>query len=103
DYRCLDVAEDTALRKDLHDNQVDYKVYNSSMTKRAIEGTELEGLSDTLAGPTAIAFGKEDVVLPAKILADFAKDHKDLEIKGGVMEGKVARLEEVKELSKLQN
>src|SRR5699024_9098131 len=98
----------------------------NSMTKRAIEGTDLEGLSDTLAGPTAIAFGKEDVVLPeaiavgpasvsdkpiafgkedvvlpAKILADFAKDHKDLEIKGGVIEGKVATLEEIQELSKL--
>src|SRR5688500_15579203 len=86
-YLDLDVAEVTALRKELRDNQVDYKVYKNSMTKRAIEGTDLEGLSDTLAGPTAIAFGKEDVVLPAKILANFAKDHKDLEIKGGVIEG----------------
>lgn len=101
DYRGLDVAEVTALRKELRDNQVDYKVYKNSMTKRAIEGTDLEGLSDTLAGPTAIAFGKEDVVLPAKILADFAKDHKDLEIKGGVIEGKVATLEQIQELSKL--
>src|SRR5699024_3784153 len=57
DYRGLDVAEVTALRKELRDNQVDYKVYKNSMTKRAIEGTDLEGLSDTLAGPTAIAFG----------------------------------------------
>src|SRR5699024_9088603 len=71
------------------------------MTMRSMEVTDLEALSYTLAGPTAIAFGKEYVVLQAKILADFAKDHKDLEIKGGVIEGKVATLEEIQELSKL--
>lgn len=101
DYRGLDVAEVTALRKELRDNNVDYKVYKNSMTKRAIEGTDLENLTETLVGPTAIAFGKEDVVLPAKILAKFAKDHKNLEIKGGVIEGEVATLDEIEELSTL--
>src|SRR5699024_5304083 len=95
DYRGLDVAEVTALRKELRDNQVDYKVYKNSMTKRAIEGIDLIGLSDTHDGPTAIASGKEDVILQATMLAVFAKDHKDLEIKGGVIEGKVATLEEI--------
>src|SRR5699024_1247227 len=75
DYRVVYMTEITALRKELRNNQVDYKVYKYLMTKRAIAGTAFEALSYTLAGPTAIAFGKEDVVPPAKILADFAKDH----------------------------
>src|SRR5699024_11111462 len=52
DYRGLNAAEVTALRKEHRDNQVDYEVYKNAMTKRPIEGTDLEGLSDTLAGPT---------------------------------------------------
>lgn len=101
DYRGLNVAEITALRKELRDNNIDYKVYKNTMARRAVEGTDLEGLSDKLVGPTAIAFGTEDVVLPAKILNNFSKDHDALEIKGGVIEGKVATLEEIKELSTL--
>lgn len=101
DYRGLTVAEVTALRKELRDNNIDYKVYKNSLARRAVENTELEGLTSELVGPTAIAFGTEDVVLPAKILHDFAKNHKALEIKGGVVEGKVATLAELEELSTL--
>jgi large subunit ribosomal protein L10 len=54
-----------------------------------------------LIGPTALAFGFDDVVAPAKILADFAKDHKKLELKCGVLEGKVIDLNTVKELANL--
>lgn len=101
DYRGLNVAEITALRKELRDNNIDYKVYKNTMTRRAIEGTDLEGLNDTLAGPTAIAFGTEDVVAPARILHKFAKDNEALEIKGGMIEGEVATLDQIKELSTL--
>src|SRR5699024_3969016 len=62
---------------------------------------ELSDLADELVGPTAIAFGKDDVVAPAKILNNFAKEHDALEVKAGVIEGKVATLEEIKELSTL--
>lgn len=101
DYRGLNVAEITALRKELRDNNIDYKVYKNTMTRRAIEGTGLEDLTDTLAGPTAIAFGSEDVVAPARILHNFAKDNEALEIKGGMIEGEVATLDQIKELSTL--
>lgn len=101
DYRGLNVAEITALRKELRDNDIDYKVYKNTLAKRAIADTDLQELEDTLVGPTAIAFGKEDVVAPAKILHEFAKKHEALEIKGGVIEGKVATLDEIKELSAL--
>lgn len=101
DYRGLDVAEVTQLRKELREAGVDYKVYKNTMTRRAIENVELEELKDILVGPTALAFGKEDAVAPAKIINNFAKEHEALEIKGGVIDGKVATVEEIKELASL--
>src|SRR5690625_634087 len=101
DYRGLSVAEVTELRKELRDNDIDYKVYKNTMTRRAIEGSDIEALNESLVGPTAIAFGGDDVVAPAKILRKFAKDHEALEVKAGVIQGKVATLDEIKELSTL--
>jgi len=101
DYRGLDVAQITELRKNLRDEGVDYKVYKNTMTRRAVEAAELEGLDDIIVGPTAIAFGKEDVVAPARILNNFAKENEALEIKGGVIEGEVATLDQIKELATL--
>src|SRR5699024_6122362 len=87
--------------KELRDNNVTYKVYKNTMVKRAVADAELEGLNDILAGPTAIAFGHDDVIAPARILYDFAKDHEALEIKGGVIQGEVAPVDQLKELSTL--
>lgn len=101
DYRGLTVAEVTELRKQLRENNVEYKVYKNTLSRRAAEAANLEELKETLVGPTAIAFSKDDVVAPAKILHEFAKDHEALELKGGVIEGKVATLDEIKELSTL--
>lgn len=101
DYRGLTVAEVTELRKQLRENNVEYKVYKNTLSRRAAEAAGLEDLKETLVGPTAIAFSKEDVVAPAKILHNFAKEHEALEIKGGVIEGKVASLDDIQELSTL--
>ncbi|MFD1021193.1 50S ribosomal protein L10 [Thalassobacillus hwangdonensis] len=103
DYRGLDVAEVTDLRKQLRDAGIEFKVYKNTMTRRATEEAELTELNETLVGPTAIAFSEEDVVAPAKILNNFAKEHDALEIKGGVIEGKVATLDQIKELADLPN
>ncbi|AIF42037.1 50S ribosomal protein L10 [Virgibacillus sp. SK37] len=103
DYRGLDVAEVTELRKQLREAGIDFKVYKNTMTRRAVEAAELNDLSDVLVGPNAVAFSTEDVVAPARILNDFAKKHEALEIKGGVIEGKVATLEQIKELADLPN
>ncbi len=101
DYRGLNVAEVTELRKQLREAGVDYKVYKNSMARRAADAAGLEELKDALTGPNAIAFSTEDVVAPAKILNNFAKDHEALEIKAGVIEGNVATLEEVEALAAL--
>jgi large subunit ribosomal protein L10 len=101
DYRGLTVAEVTELRKTLREAGIEYKVYKNSMVSRAAEENNLNELSEFLTGPTAIAFSNEDVVAPAKILNDFAKKHEALEIKAGVIEGRIASLEEVKALAEL--
>lgn len=103
DYRGLDVEEVTDLRKQMRDAGLDFKVYKNTMAKRAAQNAALDDLTETLVGPTAIAFSNDDVVAPAKILHHFSKEHNDLEIKGGVIEGKVASVEQIKELAELPN
>jgi ribosomal protein L10 len=87
DYRGLKVSEITQLRAELRKAGVEFRVVKNTITGFAIQGIGLEGLEAHLKGPTAIAFGIEDPVAPAKILADFAKTHKNLKIKAGVVEG----------------
>src|SRR5690625_1857976 len=101
DYRGLNVAEVTELRKQLREAGVDYKVYKNTMTRRTTEKAGFEGLHDILVGPTAIAFSDEDVVAAAKVIGGFAKDHEALEIKGGIVEGEIATLDQINELSNL--
>ncbi|BCJ87350.1 50S ribosomal protein L10 [Effusibacillus dendaii] len=101
DYRGLTVAEVTELRKQLRDAGVEYKVLKNTMTRRATAEVGLTELDAHLTGPCAIAFSYDDVVAPAKILNDFAKAHKALEIKGGVLEGRIIGFDEVKALAEL--
>ncbi len=101
DYRGLTVSEATELRKQLREAGVEFKVYKNSLTRRAAESLEMAELNEFLTGPNAIAFSNEDVVAPAKVLNDFAKDHEALEIKAGVIEGKLVTLDEVKAIATL--
>ncbi|KSU78425.1 MULTISPECIES: 50S ribosomal protein L10 [Fictibacillus] len=101
DYRGLTVAAVTELRKQLREAGIEFKVYKNSMTRRAADETGLSEINEHLVGPTAIAFSNDDVVAPAKILNNFAKEHDALEIKAGVIEGRIATLEEVKALADL--
>ena len=101
DYRGLNVEEVTELRKKARENNIDYKVYKNSMMRFAAKEAGVEGLLDVLVGPTAIAFCEDDPVAPAKLINDFAGEHKALEIKAGVVEGKVLDVAGVKELAEL--
>lgn len=101
DYRGLDVAEITELRKQLREAGVDFKVYKNTMLRRATAETDLTGLDEQLVGPTAVAFSNEDVVAPAKIINKFSKEHEALEIKAGVIEGEVATVDHIKTLANL--
>jgi len=99
DYRGLTVAQDTELRKQLREAGIIYKVCKNTMMKRAFEGTEFEGLAQYLEGPSAMAVSKDDATAPARILCKFAKDADKLEVKAGVVEGKVYDEAGVKALS----
>ncbi|MBB5174997.1 50S ribosomal protein L10 [Texcoconibacillus texcoconensis] len=101
DYRGLDVAEVTELRRQLREAGVEYKVYKNTMVRRATAETNLTELDEVLVGPTAVAFSQDDAVAPAKILHNFSKDHADLEIKAGVVEGEVVSVDKVKELAEI--
>ena len=68
DYRGLTVAEDTALRKELRDAGIIYKVCKNTMMKRAFEGTDFAQLDEHLEGPSAIAISKDDATAPARTL-----------------------------------
>ena len=99
DYRGLTVAQDTELRKQLREAGIIYKVCKNTMMKRAFEGTEFEGLAQYLEGPSAMAVSKDDATAAARILCKFAKDADKLEVKAGVVEGKVYDEAGVKALS----
>ena len=87
DYRGLTVAQDTELRRNARKENVIYKVYKNTMVKLAIDGTEWSELAKDLEGPTAVAISKEDATAPARIMAEFAKTAKKLELKSGIVEG----------------
>ena len=101
DYRGLDVAAVTELRKRLREAGVEFKVYKNTLVRRATQETDLTAIDEHLVGPTAIAFSNEDVVAPAKVLNNFAKENEALEIKTGIIEGNVVTLDEIKELAEL--
>lgn len=103
DYRGLNVAQVTELRDNMRNEGLTFKVYKNSLVRRAMKQAGIEGLDEVLTGPNAIAFSKEDVVAPARVLNDFAKDNENLELKAGVIEGKVSSLEEVKAIASLPN
>ena len=87
DYRGLTVEQDTKLRKQLREAGITYKVYKNTMVNFAVKGTDFEGLSAHLEGPTAIAVSKDDATAPARILYNFSKEAEVLELKAGVVEG----------------
>lgn len=99
----LTVEQDTVLRRTLRENGVEFKVIKNSILTRAAEKAGLDEMKDLFVGPSAVAFSNEDVIAPAKVLRDFAKDAEALEIKGGAIEGAVSSKEEIVALASLPN
>ena len=87
DYRGLTVAEDTELRNQLRQAGVEYCVLKNTMINLATKDMGFDQLSAHLEGPTAVAFGYEDMIAPAKILSDFSKAKKKMTIKCGICDG----------------
>jgi large subunit ribosomal protein L10 len=97
----LNVETVTALRKKLRDSKVEYRVVKNTLAARAAKGTSLEPLAEKFVGPTAIVMSYDDVVTPAKLLAEFMKDRENFVIRTAVVEGKVIDAKGVQALAKL--
>ncbi|MBQ0098689.1 MAG: 50S ribosomal protein L10 [Oscillospiraceae bacterium] len=101
DYKGINVADDTKLRKDLREAGVDYSVVKNTLLSRAFEEANLTDLQSTLSGTTALATSKEDYTAAARILCGFADKNKTFEVKGGYLDGEVVDLATIISLSKL--
>ena len=97
----LDVATVTELRRKCRDAAVEYKIVKNTLARRAARGTSLEALAKSFVGPTALVMSYADVVSPAKIISDFAKDRENFAIRTGVVEGKVVDAKGIQALAKL--
>ncbi|MBE6775777.1 MAG: 50S ribosomal protein L10 [Ruminococcaceae bacterium] len=101
DYKGINVADDTALRKELREAGVEYTVVKNTLLKLAIANTELNGLDAVLEGTTAIATSADDYVAAARILNKFADTHKNFEIKNGFIDKEVIDVAKISGLAKL--
>ncbi len=88
-YRGLSVTEISELRSKLRGAGAEMKVVKNTLTRRAAAKAGIEGLDDLLVGPTGLIFCGDDPVAPAKVLREFAKDHPELIVRGGYLDGEV--------------
>ena len=101
DYHGITDSEIKELRIKLREAGADYKVYKNTLTKRALDELNIN-MDDYLSGPSAISFGTDELSI-VKVINDFAKEHEALELKAGIVEGKVVDADTIVELSKLPN
>lgn len=101
DYRGLTVADLQGLRAQLRPLNSRFRVVKNTLTKIAADKVGLEELHPLLEGPTALVTAGDDPVAPAKIISDFARTSRILQIKGGVLEGQVIGPEAISELAAL--
>jgi large subunit ribosomal protein L10 len=97
DYRGLTVAETMELRNKLRASNTDVKIYKNTLVKRALDTLGVN-LGNVLEGPNAVSLS-EDAIEPIKVLTNYAKEHAALEIKGGIIDGKVSSTEELAKLA----
>ena len=98
--RGLTVAQDTEMRAELRKAGVKFEVIKNTVLRRVFAELGYEGLDEVFQGPTAVGYS-DDLIAPAKILAKYAKDIEPMEIKGGIIDGKVASVDEVIALSQV--
>ena len=101
DYRGLDVESITELRSKFRNAGAEYKVYKNTLMSRAFKELGLEDFNQFLEGPNGIAFSYEDIVGAAKVSTEFAKENDKLELKAGIVDGKIIDINEIKALAEL--
>ncbi len=101
DYHGLSVEQMTDLRKQARESGVYLRVVRNTLLKRAVEGTEFECIQSVLTGPTVLAFSREDPGSAARLIKDFAKENKKLEVKALAVGGKLMSADQIDQLAKL--
>jgi len=101
DYKGLDVTSLNTLRRQLREAACEYQVVKNTLLVRAAEETDVALIKDNFKGPNAVALSFDDPVAPAKVLTEFAKNHDKLEIKVGVLNGKLLNAGDIKALAAL--
>ncbi|MEG0025881.1 MAG: 50S ribosomal protein L10 [Bacilli bacterium] len=99
EYHGLGVLQMMELRRKLRENNADLKIYKNTLTKRALEQLNYD-LHEDMVGPKAIAFGN-DAIMPIKILSEYAKKNKQLEIKVGIVDSNITRIESLNQLASI--
>lgn len=102
EYRGLTVTELAQLRAELRKSGAEYKVVKNTLTRIAAREAGLEVPDEVLTGPTAVTFTGEDPVAAAKVLRAFSRDHPQLVVKGGILEGKVLDAADTMRLADLE-
>ena len=100
-YQGINVEKDTELRRKLREAGVEYKIYKNTLMIIAAKELNLDGLVEHLQGPLAVAISYTDCTAPARIINDFAKEVKVLELKAGIVQGDIYDEEKVKQLASI--
>ncbi len=101
DYRGLSVGQMTSLRKQARDGGVYLRVVRNTLARRAVDGTDFECLQKSLVGPTVLAFSQEDPGAAARLIKDFSKENKELEVKALSISGQVMGAEQIDVLARM--
>jgi large subunit ribosomal protein L10 len=101
EYRGLSVAEMTELRSKAREGGVYLRVVRNTLARRAVENTDFACMQDNLVGPLVLAFSREEPGAAARVIKDFAKDHKKLEVKAVSVSGKLLPASELETLAKM--
>lgn len=99
DYRGITDEAAKELRRKLRENDADYKVYKNTLMARALNELNIN-IDDNLVGPSAMAFGT-DQIAPIKIISEFAKDHPEIVLKVGIVDGEISDQEKLSQLATL--
>lgn len=101
-YHGINVKSITELRESLREKDIKFKIYKNTLFKIAAKEVGLEGLTSTLSGNTAVAFAREETLLPIKMLQKYALENKDqLKLKIALLEGKIYLGEQLDRIASL--
>ena len=103
DYKGLTVAQDTEMRAEFRRQGLAYKVVKNSITERAFEQLGIQGMEETLVGPTAIAYSADDVVLAPRMVRKYSDKFRKMTIKGGIVGSEVYSLDHIMQLSRIES